>query len=136
MKQDETHVYLWFMNYGDDAAVVTRLLGIEPTFIGVPDQPNARFPKMTHRIHKWQLCGPLDSSFHIEQHLAALLHLLEPHSEAIKAASKLWNGGINAAIYYQDSTPGIHLSAKTLELVAHMNLSIDLDLYFLQDENG
>ncbi len=137
MKQDETRVYLWFMNYGEDATGVTRLIGMKPTSIGIPGQPNAQFPKMIHRVHKWQLYSPLDSSAHIERHFEALLHLIESHKEAIKAATELWSSGLNAAVYYhQDFTPGIHLSAKTLKLVADMNLSIDLDLYFLPNENG
>lgn len=135
MKQDETRVYLWFIDYGEEASIVTQLVGIEPTLIGVPGQPNAQFPQITHRVHKWEFYSPLDLSAHIDQHFAALLHLLEPHAEAIKTATQRWKGGLNAAVYYyQDVTPGIHLPARLIKVVASMNLSIDLDLYFLKDE--
>ena len=118
------------MDYGDDAAVVTSLVGLEPTFVCIPGQTNPLFPKMTHRVHKWKLYSPLDFSAHIDDHFEALLRLLEPRAQAIRAASELWTSGLNAAVDYQDWTHGIHFSADVLEMATRMNLPIDLDLYF------
>ena len=136
MKTDETRVYLWFTNYGDDAAIVTRAIGLQPTLVCVPGKTHALFPKMTYKAHKWELSSPLGLSAHIDEHFEVLLRLIESHAEAIRVATQLWTGGINAAVYYQNWTPGIHFSAALLKIAARMNLSIDLDLYFLGDTNA
>ena len=132
MKVDETLVYLWFMDYGEDASIVTRAVGLEPTYVCVPGQPNAQTSKMIHRVHKWEFYSPLPTSAHIDEHFEALLKLLEPRAPAINKAACRWSAGLNAAvIYYQDFTPGIHFSADSLRVIASLNLPIDLDLYFL-----
>ncbi len=130
MKTDQTRVYLWFLNYGNDASIVTEKVGLQPTFICVPDS------KKIYKVHKWKLYSPLDLSAHIDDHFKALLRLLEPRAESIRAATNLWTGGINVAIDYEDWTLGIHFSVDVLATVASMNLPIDLDLYFYGEQNA
>ncbi len=135
MKSDETRVYLWVTNFGEDASVVTQLIGLEPTFIKRAGQPNQQFPKTLNRIHCWELGSPLPPTAHINAHIDALLELLEPHAAGVKAIAELFEAGINAVVYYyEDFTPGIHLSAHAINRMAAMNLSVDFDLYFLGAE--
>lgn len=134
-KKDDTRVYLWVADYGEDASVVTQLIGLEPTQIKVPGQPNPNFPKMINRRHFWELYSPLPSTAHIDEHFEALLQLLEPHAANIRRATEIYKAGINSAVYYyEDFSPGIHLIENTVKVIASMNLSVDFDLYFFDNE--
>jgi hypothetical protein len=131
MKADETRIYLWVTDYGQDASVVTQLIGVEPTYIKSLGQPNPQFPKMTCRMHSWEFHSPLPLLAHVNEHFEALLQLLEPHAIRIEAASRKYKAGINVMLEYrEDFTPGFHLSEEIIKTVASMNLSIDFDLYF------
>lgn len=97
--------------------MVTHKTGLKPTKI---------------KDQVWELHSPLPRTAHIDDHLSALLEVLEPKAATIQEISNELDAGVNAAIYYyQDFTPGIHLPAKSIDLLGKMNLSIDFDLYFL-----
>jgi hypothetical protein len=129
---DESRAYLWVRDYGEDASVVTNLIGMEPTYVQVTGQPMPQFPKMLARVHCWKLHSPLPSDAHLDDHIEALLGLLEPHAAAVRAASERFEAGVNVYVYYhRDFNPGINLSQRAVQLLASMNLSIDFDLYFL-----
>lgn len=136
-KQDTTGVYLWVMDYGEDASVVTKLLGLEPTRICIPGQPGSPTSRVPSRHHGWEFNSPLPLTAHIDEHLEALLQVLEPHAEAIRAASEKFKVGINSYVYYYvDWQPGIHLTERSVRLLADMNLSVDFDLYYLGDTSS
>ncbi len=134
MKKDDTRVYLWVSDFGEDASVVTKTIGLEPTHIKVAGEPNPKYPKMINRGNSWELHSSLPSSAHIDEHIEALLRVLEPHATAVKAVSETFNVGISTAVYYyEDYTPGIHLTEHAISALASMGLSMDFDLYFLKD---
>ena len=134
-REDETRVYLWVTDFGPDASIVTKSIGLEPTYVQIAGRPNAQFPKMTNRIHCWEFHSPLSLDSHIDEHFDALLQLLEPHAAAIKTASLTFRAGINSAVYYYENfTPGIHLSEHAVKVIASMNISVDFDLYFIGDK--
>ena len=62
--------------------------------------------------------------------------LLESRADEIKDLAKVYQAKleIGCAIYYEDFTPGIDLSRKTIERIANLGLSIDFDLYFLGED--
>lgn len=132
-KSDESRAYLWVHDFGDDASAVTSMIGLEPTYIQVAGCPVPRAPTMIARVHRWVLDSPLTPDAHLDDHVEALLQLLEPHAEKVKAASETFKAGIYAVVYYhKDFNPGHGLSAHHVKLIASMNLSIDYDLYFLR----
>ena len=90
---------------------------------------------MISRANVWQLNSSLPISAHVEEHIEALLSLLELRAEAIATLMSFHQAeaGINCAIYYEDFTPGIHLSQNITKRIAALGLYIDLDLYFLGD---
>lgn len=128
--QDDTRVYLWVKDFGNNADIVTKIIGIEPTYIHIQGQQNPQFPRLTNRIHSWQLQSPLSRLSHIDEHFDSLMQLLESRMAAVKNISTMFNAGINCTVNYKDWTPGIHLSKYVIRFAAEMNLSIDFDLYF------
>ncbi len=134
MRKDETRAYLWVSGFGEDASIVTKMIGLEPTHIKVAGQPNPKHPKAAYRWHSWELHSSLPSSAHVDEQIEDLLRVLEPHAAAIKTASATFKAGISVAIYYYgDFMPGIHLSEHAINVIARMSLSIDFDLYFLKN---
>jgi len=136
MNKDETRVYFWVQDFGEDASVVTELIDIEPTFIKLAGQPNPEFPKTTVRWNSWQISSSLPSHAHVNNHLESLVKTLQPRTDAIKTASNMYRAGINCVMYYyEDFTPGIHISEDIIQKISSMNISIDIDLYFLQSKD-
>lgn len=133
--EDKTHVTFSASNYAAEASVISKLMQCDPTSILVVGQPKPNVPTMLSRANMWILNSPLPRTAHVEEHLEALLPLLETRAEAIEELVKVHQAdiGINCSIYYRDFTPGIHLSQSLLKRIAALGLYLDLDLYFLGD---
>lgn len=131
--EDETCVSFGVHDYLIDASVVTQLMQLEPKRVLVAGQPKPNVPKMLSRQNSWILESPLPSSAHVEEHIEALLVLLQSHAEAITTLINVYQAeaGINCAIYYKDFNSGIHLSHNITRRVASLGLYLGFDLYFL-----
>jgi hypothetical protein len=99
----------------------------------IAGHPNPKFPKMLSRANAWFLKSSLPISSPVEEHLEALLLVLESRAKAIATLLNVYQAeaGLNCAIYYENFTPGIHLSRSITRRTAALGLYVDLDLYFL-----
>ncbi len=125
---DRNHVAFCVFEFGDDIATVTDMMGVEPTEAWIKGEPT---PKAPRNHSRWVLKIPLDLDRHIEDHLEALLQLLEARHEAVTSVAARYEAGIMCAIYYEDFTPGFHLSEDLVRRIANLGLCMDFDLYFL-----
>ncbi len=131
-RADESHVCLWVSDFGDDPGVVTEALGIAPTSAWAEGDPLPGGPAIRRTSSVWMLQSPLPLQAHVDDHIEALIPLLEPLKERIRDCAGRFSTGIGCAIYYyQDFTPGIHFSQEAVQRIAALGLDIDLDLYFL-----
>ena len=131
-RADESHVSLCVFGFGDDPGVVTSVLGIAPTTAWAKGDPLPRHPKARRTHSRWTLQSPLPLQAHVDDHIEALLSLLEPLTERIRDCAERFPTEFGCAIYYyQDFTPGIHFSEQAVQRTAALGLAIDLDLYFL-----
>lgn len=132
---DKTFVWFGAHDYKIEAAVVTQLMGLEPTKVRVAGE-TFKTPKMTSakliKRNLWKFDSQLTTSAHVEEHLEALLALLEARADALEKLATVYEAEleIGGAIYYEDWTPGIHLSRELTRRLAQLGLSLDLDLYF------
>jgi Domain of unknown function (DUF4279) len=132
---DKAHVFLSVLDFGDDPLIVTSRIGLSPTSAWRQGDPMPPHPTATRNHSRWSFQSPLPLETHVEQHLAALLTLLEPHAESIQECSAEFSLELCCAIYYEDFTPGIHLSSEILQRIAALGIPLDLDLYFLGDDS-
>ncbi len=92
-------------------------------------------PTVTWNHSWWSFQSPLPLETHAEKHLEALLPLLESRAASIRACAAEFSVELACAIYYEDFTPGMHLSSEILQRIAALGIPLDLDLYFLGDNS-
>jgi hypothetical protein len=79
----------------------------------------------------WCLYSPLPrSNMRIEEHIAALLPLLEPSAEFVRELGDRYTTYLVCVGYFSESSPSFFLSKKVVGRIAGLGLSIDCDLYF------
>ena len=133
---DETRVYFGVFNFEGAPDVVTLAAGVEPTRQWVKGEPYG--DKGGIRTHsRWELASPASHDSSFESQLDALLDLLEERAEAIRSVTASFEAGVNVAAYFRESfNPGFHTSAAALKRLADLGLSLDFDLYFLNESTG
>ena len=83
-------------DFGDDASQVTTLIGFEPTTVTICGFSS--LPKRT----TWLLEVPEPIPSEIAEHVAALVRLLEQHSEGVRKVARLFQTRISIAIDDRD----------------------------------
>jgi hypothetical protein len=131
----QIHVFLGVSEFGDDPQIVTDLLGISPTQAWAPGTPlpgkaGERGGCWSHG--RWVLASPAGREASIEDHLSALLPLLEVRADALAEAERRFDLGLTCAAYFREVNPGIHLDVVLLRRVAALGLDLDFDLYCLE----
>ena len=107
-------------------------MGVKPSKSWIKGEPIPDKHRVVRSHSRWELRSPAESSLTPEDQLHALLPLLENYKTQIHEVSEKFEAGICCyAYYYEDFTPGIHLSEDTIRRLADLRLSIDFDLYFL-----
>ena len=129
---DESHVFLAVSDFGDDPSLVTSLLDLSPTQAWHVGDPLPNHPTALRNHSRWTFRSPLPLSAHVDEHMEALLSLLELLAPRIRDCAARFPTELRCAIYYRQSfTPGIHLSETTLQRVAALGVPLDFELYFV-----
>ena len=131
MAPDRTHVRFGVFDFGPDAAVVTSMLGLQPTKAWNVGDPLPGRPDRARTHSRWEIASPLPTSAALEDQLDALLDYLEAHREAVTRAREQFGVGILCAVYTEHPNPGLHLTEATLSRLSSLGLSFDFDLYCL-----
>ena len=78
----------------------------------------------------WCLYSPLPrSNLRIDEHIDALLPVLEERSAAVRDLSKRFDTYLVCVGHFTDSSPGLFLSKSVVARIAELGLSVDCDLY-------
>jgi hypothetical protein len=128
-----SHVGFCVYEFGDDPSVVTELINIAPTESWPAGERIHNHPSATWRKAKWELKSPLPLEMPVEDHLTALLPLLEGKAEDVSKVIERHEAEIRCAVYYHEEhcNQGFHLGENVVARMAKLGLSIDFDLYFL-----
>jgi hypothetical protein len=107
------------------ASLAARVDALQTYFDTAPQPP------IYHARSEWRLDSPLPPwSAPFEQHLGALLGLLEPHSDAVRRCSALFPTVIRCMISTPELDTTLHLPASLLSSVAQLGVRLDLELCF------
>ena len=124
------HVYFAVFGFGDDPAVVTRAMGIEPTEAWVKGEPGGeRGGVRTHS--RWVLRSALRLAEPVDAHFDDLLPRLECRREAVADVRARFDARLAVAAYAHEVNPGFRLSAAVVQRVAALGLALDFDVYCL-----
>jgi hypothetical protein len=108
---------------------ITSSFGLEPSECwrkGDPGQYTAQ-----RSDSGWCLRSPLPSSnLRIDEHIAALLPILEARREEVRELGERFETFIVCVGHYRDSSPGFFLSKNVIGRLGVLGLSLDCDLYF------
>jgi tetrahydromethanopterin S-methyltransferase subunit B len=130
----ETYAYFSISGFDCNHTEISNFLGLEPTKAGnkgeifsLPKRPEI---KLKRRHSVWTLYSPKPKSeIFLNNHIEALLEVIEPKQVLIKELTTRYDVGIQCAGFYNNVNPGFHLSNAIIKRVAELNLWIDFDLY-------
>jgi hypothetical protein len=126
----EHHVYFAVFGFGDDPAVVTGAMGVEPTKAWAKGEPTG-IRKGTQTHSRWTLQSTLPLGEPIKAHFENLLPQLESRREAVAEVRTRFEARLEVAAYWREVNPGFCLSASIVKRIAALGLEVDFDLYCL-----
>jgi hypothetical protein len=107
---------------------ITAMVGRTPTRSWRKGEPGERNPSRPDS--GWCLHGPLPiSNLRIDEHVEALLPILEERSSAIRQLGQRFDTYLVCVGNYSKSSPGFFLSSAIVERIGALGLSLDCDLY-------
>lgn len=135
--KNESHVGFCVYEFGNDPSVVTNLICLAPTKSWLVGDPIFNHPTATRSNTKWEFESPLPLESDVEDHIEALLSVLEENVEGVSKAVEHFSAEIRCTIYYYENScnQGFNLSENVIARIAKLGLSIDFDLYFLGNES-
>lgn len=124
----DTYAYFWVAGFDGSPDAITRDLGLQPTEVWA--KGDSWYPGRPRPDSVWHLHSTLPrTEMFMEEHLEALLTLIEPKAEAIGSLRSRYAVGISCVGYYRNEHPGFHLSAALIARLHVLSLDVDFDLY-------
>lgn len=112
---------------------ITTRLGIKPTDCWKKGDRNER-THIERKFSRWSLYTRLDRSEVLEAHVDDVLEQLQPIREKIVDLRNEVDGGMQLVAFFHRGYPGLHFEVPTLSKLAAMNLSMDMDFYYLYSD--
>ena len=133
MKKNETKAYFNFRNFDCEPDYITEKLGIEPRTAGVAGDPHPVGAGKTIPLREslWSLQSPIEVHNPVEEHVQALLDLLEKRAEPLKEFTNKYESTLYIAIYYYEVNPAICLDKDLIKRIADLHIDIDFDIFCL-----
>jgi hypothetical protein len=126
---DETRLYFAVGGFGDDAQVVSELLRLTPTRVGLRgDLTRHGLPR---RAELWALESKRSPAEPFQAHLEALLGQLEQHSAGVREVARRFHAVFQCHSHFETANPGFAIPAELLARVAALGVGFDFDLYVI-----
>jgi hypothetical protein len=119
---------------------ITQKLGISPTKIYIKGQKSNPRLLMIAKRNRWILDSGLDRYASFEDHINAMLNIIEPKADLFRPFCEKYHCEFSCAIYLrygsEDSAPSVHLNSRYNRLIRELNIEFDVDLYCLPDSKS
>jgi hypothetical protein len=126
---DQTYAY--FAVFGPDAVeAITAHLGLSPSRIWSKDDPRVKGGTPLGTT-KWVLDSDVGKDRAWNEHLAALLPILESRQSKIRDLPEGHEATLQCVAYFRSANPGFSLSPDIMSRVANLGLELDFDIYCL-----
>jgi len=125
----------YFTVVGDfDPADLTVQIGLHPTSSWKKGDRNEK-THLERKFSRWNLDSRLDQFASLEAQIADVLKQLKPKVDEIHRIGKVYGGGGMQLVgwFYQDF-PGLHFEKELLADLAHFELSLDCDFYYMYSD--
>ena len=124
---DRTYAYLVVVGSAPPAEITSHL-GLEPTKAWSKDDP--RIPGGTpYGETRWTLRSAAAEDRPWDDHLRALLPILESRKSSLAQLPSGCEAGIQCVGYFRSANPGFGLSPDLMAAYGRVGLEIDFDIY-------
>lgn len=114
---------------------ITRSTGISPSRSWQKGDRKGK-TLLVEKENGWLLNSSLPADSPFTDHIRCLLDVIEPVEDQFRAFTEKWDSSIACALYIDDETPELYFEKWILKRIAALNLSFDLDLYCLGEEDN
>lgn len=130
--RSEIKVRLTIKNFPMSPDELSQRLGLQPTTAWMKGQPKKLAKGSLYSFNNWELDSGLNNSESLENHLKALMGKIIPLQMNFTKVCPLYETTISCVIYsYEKDRPSIFFDKETVDLVAQLKASIDIDLYVM-----
>lgn len=138
---NENHTTLKIFGFEGPVAELNARLQLEPTKIALKGEerscgPSYRGEKRVYPWNYWEFRWTRSENRFIGDLVEEFMaHVVEPRKGALKEIIATCSGELSVVqYYYSGCNPGFHLSAKTLSLLSHIGIEVNVDIYCLASE--
>jgi hypothetical protein len=114
-------------NFGGDASAVTRLIGLEPTAVGVADRT---VPNQSPEGASWIFEIVMPETESVEGQALALLRFLETHAEQIRQAAARYPASIAIGIHRRDQAGNDDIGLVPLVAADISKLGLGMHIHY------
>jgi cytochrome c peroxidase len=126
--------YAYFTVTGDFNPIdITARLGLSPTESWAKGDRN----EQTHyerKFSRWSLYSRLGRDASMESQVDDVLEQLQEIKDAVKNVLGELSGGMQLVGHFHRDYPGVHFEVSTLSKLAALNLSLDMDFYYMYSD--
>ncbi len=131
-KLNDCYAYFAIRSETLDVAEITSRLGIQPTEAWAKGDLT---PTRRERLFGlWALHSRLPRTGEPEEHVEDVLLQMDENSEAFLAVSREFGGLMQMVCEFHEIGLGLHFTDKAIQRIAHYNLSVDFDAYYLYSD--
>jgi uncharacterized protein DUF4279 len=127
-------IRMYFAVFGDwpSPDSVSAVFGRRPTGFHAKGE-TIRKSAVVRKQSIWEIDSGLPEDSSVDEHLDSLLAILEKHDAGLRAVAGKSAVGIQCAAFWHTSQPGFHLSKDLLARVATLGISLDFDMYCMDE---
>ena len=81
----------------------------------------------------WVLSSGLPKTAKLEDHIDALLSMLDSRSRAVKSLTSTSEVILSCAVY-ANTPPALYFDASVINRLAHLGASLDIDMYIIESD--
>jgi hypothetical protein len=138
---NENHTTLKIFGFKGPVAELNARLQLKPTKTALKGEersygPSHRGEKRVYPWNYWEFRWTRSENRFIGDLVEEFMaQVVEPRKDALKEVIATCSGELSVVqYYYSGCNPGFHLSAKTLSLLSHTGVEVDVDIYCLASE--
>jgi hypothetical protein len=121
-----------------NADEITHTLGIKPSKIYIKGEKTSPKLSILAKENGWRMSSGMDKHSSFEEHLDAILNIIEPKINLFKPFCDKYYCEFACAIYIrynnEESIPWLHLNDRYNNLIKSLKIEFDLDLYCLPND--
>jgi len=114
---------------------ITKVLDLSPSTVWRGGDAIAGTARK-YKENGWLLQAPATRGEGIASQLSALLDLLESRGDKLKGIVSHCYSEFSCVIYANEYVPEIHLEAEIVQRIGRLGAAIDIDLYYMVDQES